>query len=123
MEQHIILALVLIIFNVATIKLLSFLLKDISVKHALIEKSLLKNSGLTLSEQQETTSYSRVAGVIGAVVLATFFWGLGNVILYKSLTSPSEIEALLGSVGKFFLAGSSLFVPYAFNQLKGVFQP
>lgn len=122
-QENIILIIVLAIFNIATIRLLTFFLSGISFKSALTEKSLINEQALTESERNGVTSYSRVSGLIGAVILATFFWGLGNIILYKAIISPSEITTLLSSVGSFFLAGSSLFVPYAFNQLKGVFQP
>ena len=32
-----------------------------------------------------------------------------------------DVEALIDSVWKFFLLGSALFLPYAFNQLRSVF--
>jgi hypothetical protein len=72
----------------------------------------------------DATSYSRLSGFVGAIVLASFLWGLGNVILYKAFAEngPEEIQSLLSSIGSFFLAGAALFAPYAFNQLKGVFQ-
>lgn len=68
------------------------------------------------------TSYSRVAGMIGAVVLACFVWAVGNVALYKMFANPEEVATLLGSLGTYFLAGASLFAPYAVNQLSTTFK-
>lgn len=70
----------------------------------------------------ESTSYSRITGLFGAVVLTTFFWAMGNVILWRVATArDQDVEALIDSVWKFFLLGSALFLPYAFNQLRSVF--
>lgn len=69
------------------------------------------------------TSYSRVAGMIGAVVLACFVWAVGNIILYKMIASPNEVASLLASLGTYFLAAASLFAPYAVNQLSSAFKP
>ncbi|MBV9635017.1 MAG: hypothetical protein JOZ40_10345 [Methylobacteriaceae bacterium] len=70
----------------------------------------------------EGTSYSRAAGMVGAVVLSGFVWALGNVVLYKGFTAPTEIKDLLTGVAPFLLASSTLFAPYAFNQLSEVFK-
>jgi hypothetical protein len=68
------------------------------------------------------TSYSRVAGMIGAVVLACFVWAVGNVLLYKMFMAQDEVSGLLASLGSYFLAGASLFAPYAVNQLGNAFK-
>ena len=68
------------------------------------------------------TSYSRVAGMIGAVVLACFVWAVGNVVLYKMFAQPNDVTNLLNSLGTYFLAGASLFAPYAVNQLSTTFK-
>ncbi|MBV8566349.1 MAG: hypothetical protein JO273_12925 [Methylobacteriaceae bacterium] len=70
----------------------------------------------------EGTSYSRAAGMVGAVVLSGFVWALGNVVLYKGYTAPGDIKELLTGVAPFLLASSTLFAPYAFNQLSEVFK-
>ncbi len=117
----------LVIFNAATIKILTAALSKIDIKSALSEKNLAPEAtsqpGMALNTTPPTdiTSYSRVAGFIGASVMATFFWALGNIILYKAFTSLSEIHDLLASLATYFIAGSSLFLPYALNQLKAVF--
>lgn len=69
----------------------------------------------------DATSYSRVTGALGAVVLTAFFWAIGNVVLDLALTNVGELSPLLSAVGPFFLVGSALFLPYAFNQLKTLF--
>jgi hypothetical protein len=72
----------------------------------------------------DSTSYSRVTGMFGAVVLTAFFWALGNVVVWMALSDkPETIGTLLANVQWFFLAGSALFLPYAFNQLSSIYTP
>jgi hypothetical protein len=66
----------------------------------------------------DATSYSRITGLFGAVAVTGFFWAIGNVLLLKALTNIGEIKTITDNVGRFFLIGSALFMPYAFNQLK-----
>ena len=122
---QIVLILVLVIFNISTIRLISIALKDIKFDDALKEKGFILKAGGTGTSQftndKDMTSYSRVAGVVGAIVLATFLWALGNIVLYFAIEDADKISTILGNVGDFFLAGAALFAPYAFNQLKHVF--
>lgn len=116
----------LIIFNIATLRILTYGLSNIDVKSALSEKSVQDGGagqpGMALNvADPNLTSYSRLAGFLGASVMATFFWALGNVVIFKSFTSMQEIHSLLTSLIPYFLSGSSLFLPYAFNQIKSVF--
>lgn len=69
------------------------------------------------------TSYSRVTGLVGAMVVSTFFWGIGNVILYRAMLKPEGLEAFISSLWTFFVGGASLFLPYAFNQAKDAMTP
>ena len=69
----------------------------------------------------DATSYSRVTGALGAIVVTSFFWATGNVVLGLALTDVTTVKPLLDAVGNFFLIGSALFLPYAFNQLKTLF--
>lgn len=70
----------------------------------------------------DATSYSRVTGAIGAIVVTSFFWATGNVVLYLALSNQvPAVKVLLNGVSLFFLIGSALFLPYAFNQLKTLF--
>jgi hypothetical protein len=65
-------------------------------------------------------SFSRVAGSIGAIVLAAFIGGVSYWILY-GLFNGNDL-AKLKEIGPFVLAGSALFAPYAFNQLSAIFR-
>ncbi|MDB5541035.1 MAG: hypothetical protein JWQ89_2762 [Devosia sp.] len=136
----------IIVFNIAILRLLQMTLKNVDLQGALMEKGpadTIKqvttsaeptptDGGGIKMEQKETketsqgisadTSYSRVAGMVGAVVLACFIWGIGNIVLYKAFADPGGVESLLASLGGFFLAGASLFAPYAFNQLSSAFK-
>lgn len=69
------------------------------------------------------TSYSRLSGFIGSVVLACFLWAISNYVIYASFHEPATIPEYLKSLGSYFLAGASLFAPYAVNQLSKIFKP
>ena len=73
--------------------------------------------------QPGAPSYSRITGLLGAVVTSTFFWALGNVVLWKAFSQAAEIGPLIRAVWPYFLIGSALFLPYAFNQLRSIFAP
>lgn len=152
MEQSILMWGTIVIYNVAIVQLLRFALARADLKEAMSEKAPSKvddkittrttttttPAGLvddaaaplvapvTVERVEESspseTSYSRVAGMIGAVVLACFVWAVGNVLLYKMLTSPETMPELLDGLGTFFLASASLFAPYALNQLGNAFK-
>lgn len=119
----------LAIYNIAIAKLLSLGLSKINLADVLSEKNFsptttaTPQAGMAFSAQStnDVSSYSRWAGFIGATVMATFFWSLGNIILYKAFSSIAEIRDLLSSLTTYFFAGSALFVPYAFNQLRAAF--
>jgi len=70
-----------------------------------------------------TTSSSRVTSLLGAVAVTSFFWAIGNLILLKAMQQVTDIKPITDNVGRFFLIGSALFLPYAFNQLSSVFGP
>ena len=65
-------------------------------------------------------SFSRIAGTIGAIVLAAFFAGVSYWALH-ALFSDGDLNKLK-DLGTFFLVGSALFAPYAFNQIRSIFQ-
>lgn len=126
-ERTIVMALILIIYNISTIKLLSVAFAQVDIRQTVQEKAPdVRSTPLTDTDGMPVpldTSYSRVSGMIGAIVLATFFWAVGNVVLYKSFAEPNEVSEFLSSIGTFFLGGASLFLPYAFNQLREAFAP
>ena len=135
-----VMVIVLAVFNVAIAKLLQVVLGPINFRAALREKDpkvLTATTAAVVATAAATaapvppvepaaadpTSYSRIAGAVGAIVLACFLWGLGNVILFKAFDANgmAAIKDLLQSVGTYFLAGAALFTPYAFNQLRAAF--
>jgi hypothetical protein len=67
-------------------------------------------------------SYSRVTGLIGAVVVASLFWIMSNVAIATAILNPKDLPDILNGVTKLFFVGAALFVPYAFNQLKTLVQ-
>jgi len=67
-------------------------------------------------------SYSRVTGMIGAVVVASLFWIMSNVAIGTAILNPKDLPDILTAVGKLFFVGAALFLPYAFNQLKTIVQ-
>jgi hypothetical protein len=73
----------------------------------------------------ETTgvvSYSRVTGLIGAVVVSSLFWVMSNVSIAVAILNPSDLPNILNGITKLFFVGAALFLPYAFNQLKSLLQ-
>ena len=72
--------------------------------------------------QADATSYSRVTGAIGAVMVASLFWVVSNIAIVTAILHPGDMPTILNASGKLFLVGAALFLPYAFNQLKSVLQ-
>jgi hypothetical protein len=129
----------LIILNLATIRLLTWGLGQVNVRDVLREKDpnaakaamaaslearVTGSAGEATGLPLDATSYSRVAGFVGTIVMASFLWALSNIIVYKAFVQggTDEIQKIPSSVGSFFLAGASLFAAYAFNQIKSAFQ-
>jgi hypothetical protein len=67
-------------------------------------------------------SYSRVTGLIGAVIVASLFWIMSNVSIAVAILNPSDLPNILNGITKLFFVGAALFLPYAFNQLKSLVQ-
>ena len=67
-------------------------------------------------------SFSRVAGSIGAFGLAAIFIGVGYWALYTLFFGEANELENMKDLGIYFLSGSALFAPYAFNQLKSIFK-
>ena len=104
-------ALMLAIFNLPVIFLLCRLPFVANLQEALSEKN---PAGGTC----DTTSYSRITGLIGAVMLTSFFWAIGNIVLYKAFTQVDDVRKIVSAVAPLFMVGSALFLPYAFNQIR-----
>lgn len=73
-------------------------------------------------EDTGAVSYSRVTGLIGAVVVASLFWIMSNVAIAVAILNPEDLTDILNGVTKLFFVGAALFLPYAFNQLKSLVQ-
>lgn len=69
------------------------------------------------------TSFSRVAGAIGAYFLTGFFILIGAFVVSRLWFPPDQngLKETLGSITEFIWAGVALFAPYAFNQVSQVF--
>lgn len=124
----------LMVFNLAIVFLLRLSFKTIDLKEVLREKSAPTGGGGNGGDSgapvpvgqagSDNTSYSRLAGMVGAIVLAAFFWALGDVILFK-LFAPdgtTQITAMMAGLSTYFLSGTALFAPYAFNQVSAIFK-
>lgn len=125
MEKTIILWVSLAIMDVGVLALLRIGFGQIDLRNALREKAPdaqpQQQPGPNVPvADADNTSYSRVAGFIGAMVLACFLWATGNFVVYYAFQDPTQIAPLLGSIGSYFLAGASLFAPYAVNKLSGI---
>lgn len=68
-------------------------------------------------------SYSRLAGVVGLMILAMFTWALGNVVLHYAFKAPTQISEILSNISSYFYGAAALFAPYAFNQFRAAFTP
>lgn len=68
----------------------------------------------------ESTSYSRITGLFGAVAVTAFFWAVGNAVLWRVFDDASEAKDIVQGVWEFFILGAALFLPYAFNQLRSI---
>lgn len=68
-------------------------------------------------------SSSRLIAFVGSIALLAVFFGFGIYILWAAFTgNTSQLGADVKAVGTYFLYGSALFTPYAFNQVKDAFK-
>ena len=69
-------------------------------------------------------SFSRTAGAIGAVGIAATFIGIGigYRAIYELFFGSATDLTKISDLKVYFLAGSAMFLPYAFNQLSAVFK-
>lgn len=106
-------AIVLLAFNVPIVVVLICLPFVKQLSGALKERS-------PIGGVDDKTSYSRITGLFGAVIMASLFWAIGNVILYKMFSHPDEVHYISENLGPYFLSGAALFLPYACNQIRNV---
>ncbi|WP_051593886.1 hypothetical protein [Bordetella hinzii] len=70
-------------------------------------------------KSDEVPSTSRLGAAVGTLVLAVMALGVGYYMLWALFTQQSVD---LSTIGTYFLSGSALFAPYAFNQLSSIFK-
>lgn len=69
----------------------------------------------------EKGSFSRTAGAFGAMGLSIATIGMAYWLLYALFISVNDLKNIKDT-WPFFLSGSALFAPYAFNQLSKIFK-
>jgi hypothetical protein len=108
--------LVLLTFNVPIMAALVCVTFSARLSDVLKEKS-------PLGDCTGITSYSRVIGAVGGVIVTAFFWAGGNILIASALALEdfTQLTKLIDALSRFLLFGSALFLPYAFNQLKSLF--
>ena len=102
-------------FNVP-ILLASWRFRNVTTINAMIQEKAPDG------ESTGAVSYSRVTGLIGAVVVASLFWIMSNVSIAVAILNPGDLADILNGITKLFFVGAALFLPYAFNQLKALIQ-
>ena len=121
MDKQLITILSLSIFNIAAAMFVTRALRGVDLSTAMVEKDM-PNIGLD-DTHTPPTSYSRLVGLVGAMILAAFIWGLGNIVIFTALNDPANVANLLNGVSTFIVGGASLFLPYATNQVREAFSP
>lgn len=89
--------------------------KDQARKPVITEALVEKN------DPDGKVSFSRVAGSIGSIALASFVTGLG-VWIFFAINDPDAARIQkLSDLWPYLTGGAALFAPYAFNQLSSIF--
>lgn len=112
--KYVLAAIAIIAFNVPVL-LTYWRLRSVPLEEFVQEKDAAgrKTGGI---------SYSRVTGLIGAVVVASLFWMMSNISIAVAILNPGDLANILTGTTKLFFVGAALFVPYAFNQIKTLLQ-
>jgi len=66
-------------------------------------------------------SFSRIAGMIGAISLAAFSVRLGLFLLIALATGNTEPISTITDLQNYFLAMATLFAPYSIQQISNIF--
>ena len=90
--------------------------------HRTLMAEALSEKDANGNEADEQTSFSRVSGALGAVGIAATFVGIGYWALHGLFFSTSSDLGKISSLSTYFLSGSALFLPYAFNTISGIFR-
>jgi hypothetical protein len=141
MDKIVIVWISILVLNIGVIFLLRLTLSNIDVRSVLREKNprsqptgtrptahdvapaVATATGVATDPAIDNTSYSRLSGFIGSIVLACFLWAIGNILIYLAMTDMESATKFMSAMSTYFLAGASLFAPYAFNQLSAIFRP
>lgn len=111
-------------FLIWGIKKISLAMGDPKTKSSLLLNGILSESKpippLPSANGTVKGSFSRVSGAIGAISIAATFIGIGYWAIFALFFDPSNLENFK-EMGTYFLAGSAMFMPYAFNQLSSIF--
>lgn len=119
----------LIVMTILLFRGISVIIKSAEVKketqrsllmEALSEKTVASEGGEGNTTPGKVGSFSRTAGAFGAMALAAAVIGVSYWLVY-ALFYDQPIN-VLKDASWFFLSGSALFAPYAFNQLSSVFK-
>ena len=94
---------------------------DTLLQEALSEKTLPEKNDDTGKKPGNVGSFSRISGAFGAMALAMAVTGISYWLVFALFYDPGNLKNLKDA-GWFFLAGSALFAPYAFNQLASIFK-
>ena len=82
--------------------------------------------GEFLTEKAEVgagkSSFSRLAGAVGAMAIAATFVGISYWAIEALFFEKDEYLGRLEKLWVYFMVGSALFAPYAFNKLSEVFK-
>lgn len=97
--------------------------------------SLINSGGINLqealSEEKEqpvaegvqvplVSSSSRIISFFGSLIMTIVFMAIGLYVIWGLFTCQDLKN--LESTGSYFLAGSAIFAPYAFNKLSSIFK-
>ena len=84
-------------------------------------KPVISEAFVEKNDPSGKMSFSRVAGSIGSIALASFVTGLGVWIFFAiNDPDPTRIQKL-SDLWPYIRGGAALFAPYAVNQLSSIF--
>jgi hypothetical protein len=121
---YLVLAVVTAVWLFGLSRVLQWLRKDgWNLSQALSEEAVMPTGTPAAAAAQLpplVASASRMIALLGAVVMAAFFIGLGYWVIW-ALFNGQSIEPAKDTL-VFFLSGTALFTPYAANRISSIFQ-
>lgn len=116
MERTIILIIALAALNISIAALIRLAVRAIDLESALNEKTPVPVAAGAPAVDAMASS-SRLIGFVASVVMVGVLWGAGNYMIYAAFFEVEKIAGFLSSISTFFLAGSTLYLPYGANKL------